>query len=1054
MIRAARELSHHSSKAVSLGVVAVLAAVVIGAGWQYARAAGAKAGSLGRLARIAGETRVTRGRLSGGFDYVACQSDSSRDRLVNGLVCDSTNASLSSAERLGEFAEELRGGRRGSATRDAHAAGVWHLLSGRADEAVAELRDAVRRDPLNAGTLNDLAVALTAYAQRHDDPSVLVDAFVASDSAVRADSTLKEARFTHALLLEKLYLRLDATTDWTRYLRLDRRSRWATEARAHLVALERPWPSAKEELQRLQRAAADADSQTLKAIISADPASARTEVQRALGRWGKSYAAGEPDSRSPLRFARVVSDWLKTLTGDALFADDVAAIDRALAEDSSRAKLLADGHANLATAIDSIGKLKYAKPLLAAATTALARGKTPMSQWASLYVARAKLGTAQDTAMKSLTAIRDSSPTRYIALRSSAAQYQGFLYDVHSEYMQMLAAYDSALSENEAIRDPQISIRVGAWAAQAQGVLRGREAGWRARYAALSQSPHYLTSYASLYSAFDYSTIATLNDAPRLALRYADESIRLAHKTDSINLAYALRRRAEVLASIGEIDRARADAANAVEVATKLSPNDPSKLIADVTLASARIAMRSSPAEAEKELRRVVDVYKKYEKGLPMAYVSLAQARAAAGALDSARVALDSATALLQRQRSSVTGYAERGAFLDGARAVIDQGAAFHAKRDARTAFEYFESTRARVLMDQLAAQGAAVVDQHDVIGQLQRRLSKDDAVISYAVLPQELLIWTITRDRFEQHQVPVASAQLQDLVARFQQSLTQGEPDTAASGRLYQLLIDSASAQLGSTLIVIPDRWLHFVPFVALRNPASGRLLLRDRIVSYAPSAAWLLLNLSRRQQRFSQTSRVLAIGNPAFDRREFPLRNLPAAEGEAVRIAGLYADQSPLTGPSATHSALRRLAPQFDILHFAGHAVVGRDAPELSHLVLASDQEANGAVFSTEIAQWKLPRTRLVILSGCNTADGKLSATEGAASLARAFFAAGVPAVISSLWEIDDDATADFFISFHRLLVQGVSPAVALHEAQIKAAAAGRAPVRAWAAFQLFGG
>ena len=92
---------------------------------------------------------------------------------------------------------------------------------GQADDAVADLREAARREPTNARVLNDLAVGLTEFAQRHDDPSALIDAFVAADSAVRLDRSLPEAQFTLAVLLEQLYLRTDAIAAWNRYLELD-----------------------------------------------------------------------------------------------------------------------------------------------------------------------------------------------------------------------------------------------------------------------------------------------------------------------------------------------------------------------------------------------------------------------------------------------------------------------------------------------------------------------------------------------------------------------------------------------------------------------------------------------------------------------------------------------------------------------------------------------------------------------------------------------------------------------------------------------------------------
>jgi CHAT domain-containing protein len=596
-------------------------------------------------------------------------------------------------------------------------------------------------------------------------------------------------------------------------------------------------------------------------------------------------------------------------------------------------------------------------------------------------------------------------------------------------------------------------------------VLRGKQAGWRRRYAVLAATPRHHAAYQPLYSAFDYAALATAGEAPRLSIRYCDELIRIARElSDPNTLAYALRRRAEQLERMGQTGRARDDIAAALEAARRVvDAAGREKLIADVTLIGSRLALRSSPAEAQAGLRRVIAEYEtvKYDKGLSAAYLYLAQSRAGTGAIDSARVAFDSATTLMRRQRATVSNYAERGTFLDGARAVIDQVVAFHAGNRARDAFEYFEQNRSRVLLEQLSVGRDGPTEQaRPVLAALQDHLTNEDVVLSYAVLPRELLIWTIGRHHFEQHRVPTTASDLEGLVNRFRRSVVDadGEIDVRTAERLYQILIDSAgSIPANANVIVIPDRWLHFVPFAALRDPGTANFLVREHTVSFAPSAALLISRVDGAHERFSEASRVLAIGNPAFDRQEYVLPDLPAADGEARRVAALYSERSTLIGRDASDVALERSVPTYDILHFAGHAVVGRDAPQLSHLVLASDGRSDGVVFATEIAQWKLSRTRLVVLSGCSTADGKLSATEGASSLARAFFAAGVPAVISSLWAIDDEDTAEFFVAFHRRLVRGVPASVALRETQIEWLGDGPKsahPIRSWAAFQLFGG
>ena len=78
-------------------------------------------------------------------------------------------------------------------------------------------------------------------------------------------------------------------------------------------------------------------------------------------------------------------------------------------------------------------------------------------------------------------------------------------------------------------------------------------------------------------------------------------------------------------------------------------------------------------------------------------------------------------------------------------------------------------------------------------------------------------------------------------------------------------------------------------------------------------------------------------------------------------------------------------------------------------------------------------LPRTRLVVLSSCQTAAERYYKGEGMISLARPFIVAQVPLVVASLWPAESDSTAELMISFHKHRRQEkVSTAEALAAAQ----------------------
>src|SRR6185503_931698 len=143
-----------------------------------------------------------------------------------------------------------------------------------------------------------------------------------------------------------------------------------------------------------------------------------------------------------------------------------------------------------------------------------------------------------------------------------------------------------------------------------------------------------------------------------------------------------------------------------------------------------------------------------------------------------------------------------------------------------------------------------------------------------------------------------------------------------------------------------------------------------------------------------------------------------------------------------ASLNSARNPALSQYRIVHFATHGFLNSRHPELSGIVLSlvdeKGQDRNGFLRAHEIYELKLP-AELVVLSGCRTGLGKDIRGEGLSGLTRAFMHAGAARVLVSLWDVNDEATAELMRRFYVNLLgpQKLSPAASLRAAQVSMAA-----------------
>ncbi|MGB0383827.1 MAG: tetratricopeptide repeat protein [Ardenticatenaceae bacterium] len=332
---------------------------------------------------------------------------------------------------------------------------------------------------------------------------------------------------------------------------------------------------------------------------------------------------------------------------------------------------------------------------------------------------------------------------------------------------------------------------------------------------------------------------------------------------------------------------------------------------------------------------------------------------------------------------------------------------------------------------------------------EVQALLDEQTTLLSYWVLGEEegTLAFVITADESRVVELPDATPdKLTEALSSLYDWLEKDDPDELKE--LYSWLVAPLAEHLKTPKVgIIGHQELHEVPFAALTD---GERYFGEQYTLFRVPSASALSHIQKNAANLAPaTQPALVFGNPTTGEELFgPLVH---AGKEAASVAELL-EGAVYVETEANEARLWSEAVGAPVVHLAAHGSYNSANALYSAIHLAPQGDHNGRLETHEVYGLDLSAAEMVVLSACQTNVGDVSRSDEIVGLTRAFFFAGTPTLVSSLWNVDDAATEKLMSAFYRNWQSGMGKAEALQAAQAELRKTHPGPFY-WAAFVLNG-
>jgi CHAT domain-containing protein/Tfp pilus assembly protein PilF len=323
-------------------------------------------------------------------------------------------------------------------------------------------------------------------------------------------------------------------------------------------------------------------------------------------------------------------------------------------------------------------------------------------------------------------------------------------------------------------------------------------------------------------------------------------------------------------------------------------------------------------------------------------------------------------------------------------------------------------------------------------ISQLQKSIPPNTILLHPILLtgitnvPNTVALFRLTRDSLTVTQIPLPK-DFNQLVNQYRNQLAdrKNADYLVTSSQLYDILIRPIEQQIKTNspknLAIIATDQLRYIPFESLYDSKTEQYLLQKYPISYLTRIS--TANIPNSPSKTPKNLQALALANPKPTNQE-----LKGTEKEAENLRKIFPQSETYLGEKATLDTFKTQASRFSILHLGTHGCFElAGCPNLkmqaNTILFANNQQYNIA----DAALLGLKNTELITLSACQTAKEANANGQEISGLAYVLERAGAKSAIASLWNAEDNTSAEIMTQFYQNLQKGMTKSEAMQKAKL---------------------